>query len=112
MHDYYRFKLRGLDKQITNFLSFCSYPVYVGTVIGATCNCNPVGGESTIGDVNCQDYQLQEETTVVNAQVVARGVCSNEETPYLSESYHNCTAIGTSVGVVSSGNCFILTIGT
>ena len=84
--------------------------MYIGAVVGATCNCINSIGEGN-AEVFCQDYQLQEGSSgVASAAVVGRVQCNNELPPYYTEYYRNCTALGTAnVGVVPSGNIGFVT---
>ena len=54
--------------------------MYIGQVVGATCNCVPEDGVQTSTFLNCQDYRLDPSQTpnAVNATVLARGRCDFE----------------------------------
>ena len=76
----------------------CSDDVYVGEVIGATCNCIPGNEEfMTSSFLNCQRYQLDQVQGTTNGTILAVGQCQFEQ--YDSFSTNLCSNLETSFGM-------------
>ena len=78
-------------------------------VIEATCNCIPDPSQEESSSINCQRYELVDQT-IINASILAQGECAFELERYIEDAFGEggCPMLGDRIA--GSGKLGMMTI--